>query len=102
LHHIVQSNIIIFWVLAGLGCLALVWPAGALAAGRAGLAAGRLWTAHSQDMIKEKLQKAEELGMESFPRSLQAYTNVLPNKLRVIFFLSSTTTILLLLMGGVV
>ena len=29
---------------------------------------------HSQDMINEKLQKAEEIGMESFPYLLEAYT----------------------------
>jgi len=29
---------------------------------------------HSQDMINEKLQKAEDIGMESFPCPLEAYT----------------------------
>jgi len=29
---------------------------------------------HSQDMINEKLHKAEEIGMESFPCPLEAYT----------------------------
>ena len=29
---------------------------------------------HSHDMINEKLQKAEEIGMESFPYLLEAYT----------------------------
>jgi len=29
---------------------------------------------HSQDMINEKLQKAKEIGMESFPCPLEAYT----------------------------
>jgi len=29
---------------------------------------------HSQDMINEKLQKAEEIGIESFPCPLEVYT----------------------------
>jgi hypothetical protein len=29
---------------------------------------------HSQDMINEKLHKAKEIGMESFPCPLEPYT----------------------------